>query len=458
MQKALILALLIGAFLLPCYVTAQSSQDLACAPTGGAYSEHSQLGPICAAAAQPGYLYTVTSSGYSATATSIEQAANDVAAQRSITDSVETCPAVNDYSYVSHSPDGSVAFTVTQKRYDYYGGTCNMRSSYPRTVTSSGSWSQGAPTHTCPPDGAPQLTGSFGEGETAICYTSVPIDQEPPPECDIGDCNPPEEPKCFRGGNGQLVCFEDPNEKCDVTSAEIGEPGNSEPVYSNCETGCGFVQDNFLCSEEPDIPSLDNCLVTTNGYACPADIPEPDDSIDNPEKPIDNMVKGDFKDVLLGVETRTDATNKLISDQIARDAENTEKLAVGLGKANQYLAAIDKNTKEIADGMDDLKGDGSSADLGTGAQFKAEIQNALGITGDETIEDLTVAEVSLDDFTDDFQWSLGPDQCPQPRAINMLGKTFYMDWGPFCEAFTVLGYLILAAAYFFATLIAFRGK
>lgn len=453
MQKALILALLIGAFLLPRYVTAQDVElpEYHCPSGGTLYPEITACGVPYDDTEIP--FFRFSDSGISTSWHSSVHAAGGEYASLKTTENSPPCNNRTVWTYNGQVSDTHASFTfVRYRQYQRADGSCANSAGFPNSYTGDTPFQTQLQTPQCE---HPFFMGPSEINGQLICYRDaepLPDDEDPPPKCDIGDCNPPEEPKCFRGGNGQLVCFEDPNDKCDVQTV------NQEPVYSNCQSGCGFVQDNFLCSEEPDIPSLDNCLVTTNGYACPADIPEPDDTIDNPEKPIDNMVKGDFKDVLLGVETRTDATNKLISDQIARDAENTEKLAVGLGKANQYLAAIDKNTKEIADGMEDLKGDGSSADLGTGAQFKAEIQNALGITGDETIEDLTVAEVSLDDFTDDFQWSLGPDQCPQPRAINMLGKTFYMDWGPFCEAFTVLGYLILAAAYFFATLIAFRGK
>lgn len=287
-----------------------------------------------------------------------------------------------------------------------------------------------------------------------FCYR-IPVD-EPPPECDdiIGNCGVPD--TCFRGGNNQLVCFEDPSEKCDV------EFVNDSPVYLNCETGCGFVNDNFICSEEPDIPNLDDCLVTTNGYACIPEIPTPDDNIDDPNKPIDDMVKGDFKNVLIGVETRTDATNKLLANKTAIDSENAQNQLAATARGNRFLERIDTNTKEAAESLgqigEELAGDGEAAGFGNGAQWRSEITNALGITGDETYEDLVVEEISLEQFKAEFSWSIGTDQCPPDRVISILGANFYMDWGPFCQAFTILGYFIMAAAYILSTMLAFKGR
>lgn len=455
MQKALILALLFGAFLLTPFASGQEA-GLQC-PDGGTLSEYGGQ-QICSVPAPSGSPYKVTSGGYSATANSIPEAANAVAAQRSAEPGFPPCPAENQYSYQSHTSNGSVVFQVIQKRYsEKPGGGCEMDPTYPRTLTSSGSWSQLPPQHFCPPDNSPKLTNLGGDAPDFFCWVLAVDGVEEPPECNIGDCDPPDEPQCFRGGAGQLVCFEDPNDKCTKNdNATVNDP--PEQVFQNCASGCGFVNGNFLCSELPDIPSLDNCLVTTNGYACPPDVPEPDDEIQNSETPLQDMLKGDFKDVLKGVETRTDATNKLLADQIARDAENTQKINEGQGQSNAYLKEIDKNTKKIADAMEEMGGDGDSLDMGNSSTWKSEIQSALGLTGDESIEDLTVDEVSLDEFKDDFSWSIGSSQCPQPRAINMLGKTFYMDWEPFCKAFTVMGYLILAAAYFLAAMIAFKGK
>lgn len=283
------------------------------------------------------------------------------------------------------------------------------------------------------------------------CYRipeQLPDEEEEPPCDDItGNCDPlPPEPDCFLTGAGSEVCFADPNDKCDK------EIVNEEPVFSNCAAGCGFVNDNFLCADKPDLPSLDDCLVTTNGYACPTDIPEPNDDIDNPEKPLPDMAKVDFKDVLKGVETRQDGTNKLLADQIARDKDNTNKLAGLLATGNKSLKSIEDNTGSTAKSLKDaLFGDA----LEIPDDDASSILSRLGITGDESMDDLELGVVNLGDYRDQFNWSAGSSSCPSPRAMNILSKSFEIDWQPYCDAFTVLGYFVKAAALLISSFIAF---
>ena len=101
-----------------------------------------------------------------------------------------------------------------------------------------------------------------------------------------------------------------------------------------------FAMTNFLCTTEPDLPSLDDCLLQQMATACPSDTPPPDDDIQDPNKPLPDMAKVDFKDVLKGVETRTDATNKLLSEQIKRDQENANKLSGLLQNTNRALGQL----------------------------------------------------------------------------------------------------------------------
>lgn len=436
MQKALILALLIWAFLLPRYLTGQENPGLLC-PDGGTFQNHPELGQICSTpAGGPGWKASISGQFHISYSDSKEDAFEKTC-QKYI-DVDESTSIIQRERLRAENTIQGLQCMVNHRRRDYnqasqsWGGWSNSVSNVSiQTVTAD---------FFCPHDSYPELRKLGGPSESPFCWIEA-LDKSPP-ECDIGDCDPPDEPDCFRGGNGQLVCFEDPNEKCDVTFV------NDEPVYSNCDSGCGFVQGNFICSEEPDIPSLDDCLVISTGYACPADIPEPDDDIQDPDKPIDNMVKGDFKDVLRGVETRTDATNKLISAQIARDAENTDKIVKGLDKSNAYLKQIDLNTKRTADALtgDALELEPDSAN---------SILSGLGLTGDEDFTDLEKEVVSLDSYRSQFSWSAGSSSCPPSRSMSVLGKSFLIDWQPYCDAFGVLGYFIEAAALLISGFIAF---
>lgn len=446
MQKALILALLIGAFLLPRYVTAQENPGLLC-PDGGTLQDHPQLGAICSAPAPSGYKGVIGS--FEAYASSQNEAYIRVC-DVYISDlnvNTETVRRWREHQ----QPDfpWQCKFITYTSNFNSATGNWSQPSPNLSTVNISG----GQTASYCPSDENPNLRNTFGDEPNVFCW--APALDEPPEECEdiVGNCEP--DPECFPGGNGMEVCPKDPDETCD----SYNHNGN---IYYDCPAGCGFIEGSLYCTTEPDsdgeIPDLSNCFKVATGWACPSDSPTPDDNIDNPEKPLPDMNKGDFKQVNIGIETRLDGTNDLLSDLAAIGKANAEGLADLNSKSlagNKKLDDIIKNTGATVDA---LTGDGESADFGDGATFRAEIANALGITGEETIEDLTVAEIDLDDFKGEFSWSIGSSQCPQPRAINMLGRTFYMDWDPFCQAFTIMGYLILAAAYFFSTLIAFKGK
>lgn len=324
----------------------------------------------------------------------------------------------------------------------------------------------------CPPESSNPNFYVFSSGpyETTegynICYypaaTPDNDDGEDCPPDTIGDCDIPDEPQCSIGGNGMEVCEADPNEKC----ASYEHEGKT---FYDCPAGCGFIQDKLFCTTEPDsdgeIPDMSKCFKVATGWACPPDSPTPDDNIDNPEKPLPDMTKGDFKETNKGVETRLDATNSLLGD-IAGTGKATNQGIADLNAkalaANGILSQIRQNTGATAgntkDILDLLKENSEAEPLELDNDWKSVFSAGLGITGDETIDDLTKSEITLDQFKSEFQWSSSSSQCPQPRAINILSKTFYMDWQPFCSAFNVLGYFILAAAYFLSIRIAFGGR
>lgn len=127
---------------------------------------------------------------------------------------------------------------------------------------------------------------------------------------------PPEPPKCWQTKNNLNMCQQDPNEKC-VTINGVQQ----------CQAGCGYINGDFFCADKPSTeppktPDPDKPL------------PDVNDDITNPEKPIDQMVKGDFKDVQKGVETRLAVVSAGIGN-----LENS------VDTSNQLLAEIESNTE-----------------------------------------------------------------------------------------------------------------
>jgi hypothetical protein len=200
-------------------------------------------------------------------------------------------------------------------------------------------------------------------GLNNYCYKIFVDEPDDCPAETVGDCNPPDDPECVEGGNGLMACIANPEDKCDVDSASIGEDGNPQPTYSNCEAGCGFVQGVFFCATEPDaVPNFELCEITSTGYVCPSN---PDDNVEDPTTPINDMKKGDFKDVNIGIESRQNVTNDLLATSIANDKNNTQalqnqlqgistNLSNHLNGLGSKLTGIDGELKDIGDGIDGI--------------------------------------------------------------------------------------------------------
>ena len=322
-------------------------------PDGGVLQEHGG-NMVCAVAAQFGQQYVVSRDGKQGVSSSIPSAAASLASQLTTQYEYGGCPASNTWSYKSHSDTtSSVSFDVILERQKKVSGSCKMEIGYPRTESAVASWGMLQPQYYCPPDSAPDFTTPIGSGTDTICTKpaeALPTDEEPPPECDdiVGNCEP--DPQCVQGGGGMMVCKDNPEDKCWV----------DEWGHTQCQEGCGFVGETFFCATQPDpdeMPNFDKCKFTFNGYACPS---EPDDEITDPEKPLPDMKKQDFKDVNVGVETRQDVTNDLLETLISTNISESENLSktlgdkldegnAGTGKSNNYLKEIDLNTKAMAD-------------------------------------------------------------------------------------------------------------
>ena len=94
----------------------------------------------------------------------------------------------------------------------------------------------------------------------------------------------------------------------------------------------------------------------------------------------------------------------------------------------------------------------------TGLSDDNELKTGLGITGNETLEDLKKGEVSIDSFKAAFTRFLSGGSCPSPRSISVYGKSYELKWDAFCEFFEILGFLVMATAYILVPFIVFGGK
>ncbi|WP_273024678.1 hypothetical protein [Rheinheimera sp.] len=145
-------------------------------------------------------------------------------------------------------------------------------------------------------------------------------------QCDESEKDtPPDTPeKCYQLGNGQNFCLEDPDQKC----AKIDG-------IMTCESGCGTVNGEFFCFENDDLEEP---------------LPDPDDNITDPDTPLNNMVKRDFKDVLGGTESRLDILSRLMSDIKTNTSKGDSDLAAKQDATNRLL-------KEISDKLDEESDD-----------------------------------------------------------------------------------------------------
>lgn len=150
---------------------------------------------------------------------------------------------------------------------------------------------------------------------------------------------PPDKPTCWQSKNNLKMCQADPDEKCVVINST-----------QQCQAGCGFINGDFFCSEKTDDPLLPPKANPDK------QLPEPDDNITTPEKPIDQLVKGDFKDVQRGVETRLNAVNTGIGNLENSVDTGNELMGSIKGTLEDSLAVQEGILSELEDMNED--GDG----------------------------------------------------------------------------------------------------
>lgn len=208
--------------------------------------------------------------------------------------------------------------------------------------------------------------GGFLNGVEYEVWSTLPTTQGQPSgtftgvkcgEKDGGPLEPEEDaPKdCFTLKNGVKWCWADKAEKCQVVNG-----------VEQCASGCGTVNGDFLCYDDtPVIPPKDR-----------DDLTPPDDTLTDPNKSINDMAKGDFKEVNKGVEGRLDNVITSISNSTIAMDEVSDKV----GLTNSKLDGIGMQLDGVGKQLGDIDGtlDGTAEDIG---DIKGILEGALGKGG-----------------------------------------------------------------------------
>ena len=446
---------------------------------GGTYSEHLELGHICSAPAPTGQTYFTRGRSnelFTGSWTSVVNQAVD-----SYTYSYTTGACIFHYSASANNPAVGQSFYVTVTFTAQNNGQqiCGATPTPSQSHVQAGAYDISP---YCPPDNSPSLTNAFGSGSSMFCWLPAesilqdcpteqgantifyigqqgggnaciqedngsicPYTEDPnypgyytpnysaPQSCAGQEPETPDlKPDCTEGGNGMTVCKADPDDKCSVNSTGL----------LSCESGCGYINGQFYCPEEPDIPELPD--------------PEISDTIQDPNKPMGDMLKQDFKDVMVGAETRLSSIKKELEDLQFNNDKNSDKLKDKLSGLGAKLDQVNRNLTGIQGTLDEtLYGDEFSIDS---SGFQDEINQGLGITGDESLADLEQDPISLDDFSGNFQFSLGSGACPPDRQITVAGQAIAISWQPFCDIFSFIGVLVQITSYLLSVYIVFGGR
>ncbi|MEN3159612.1 hypothetical protein ABC502_14625 [Alkalimonas sp. NCh-2] len=166
--------------------------------------------------------------------------------------------------------------------------------------------------------------------------------------CGDDDTGPGERETCFTLANGTQWCLGDPNMDCQEING-----------MQQCRPGCGYFNDDFVCYDIDDPGTPDPDDTQQNPI---------DDNISDPNKPIQDMIKGDFKDVQRGTEQRLDNINITLGNQNNRLDGTNNRLDQANSKLDgigRQLDGMGKELKGIGDTLGDAFGDdgGGSGDV-----------------------------------------------------------------------------------------------
>jgi len=184
---------------------------------------------------------------------------------------------------------------------------------------------------------------------------------------------------------------------------------------------------------------------------------DPDIDLTETNKKIDttNYELSELKKIL---DTRTQTANNALSG-IGSQLQNLNGSATAQG---QQLAKISGTLDGIGESLDGLK-DGFEGAPMTEVDFRPEegILSALGITGEESLDDLTLDPVRLADYRPQYKEFLS-GTCPEniPIQFSLLGKSysFNLFYKPVCDFMEIAGTILNFAVWFGVPFIVFGSR
>lgn len=322
------------------------------------------------------------------------------------------------------------------------------------------------PPVTCP-DGS-----TAPNGDTANCPLNCDIlSGGGGPECDT------EEPPNGYCSETQTPIFDD----CQYSPDDPRNPDNQPDPEDHCEQ----FPDSVSCNTElPELPDTDFCKQYPNALSCqtpevpdlgtdtnpppaggtgvgtdtgtggvkpPPPEPPPTNS-DSPSASTDarlDSLRYDISRLHSGLNYQTG----IIAAGLTGVAKQTQANGGKIDRSNTLLDGINKNLDVLNGG---LKGDAL-----TSGNFDVEggINSALGITGNESIADLTDEPVTLESYREDFQPFLTTGQCPQnlPVALSLFGSNFnfVFYYQPVCDLMGIIGSILNWAVWLSVPFIVF---
>jgi hypothetical protein len=319
-----------------------------------------------------------------------------------------------------------------------------------------------------------------------------------PINCDI--LNGPTDPSCDTEEPPDGYCSETQSPVFDDCEYSPDDPRNP-PEEPDPDAHCEQFPDSASCNHElPELPDDPFCQKYPDALSCQTpDLPDlggddtgtiggppaggtgtgtdtgggmsapgaVNDTISNGSTTSANMNKQDFKDANRGVESRIDNLRYDIAKLHSGLNYQTNVIAKGLtgvGKQLQANGAKVDRSNTLLDGinknLDTISGGLKGAPLTEGNfDVQGGINTALGITGNESVADLTDAPVRLENYTNEFQPFLSGNQCPEniPISFNLLGSSFTFDfyYKPVCDFMSIAGTILNWAVWLFVPFIVF---
>jgi len=292
------------------------------------------------------------------------------------------------------------------------------------------------------------------------------------------------------GGGGPDCDVEEPDGYCSETQS---------PVFDNCQYGpddprnpnnqpdpedhCEQFPDSLSCDTElPPLQESDFCKRYPNALSCQT--PEIPDlgtgtnpppaggtgvGTDNgtPTTPPPTPPPTNSSSSSNSTDSRLDSLRYDIAKLHSGLNYQTGIIARGLTGVSSQLqvnGAKTDRSNTLLDGINrnlDVLNGGLKGDPLTSGSFDVEggINSTLGITGNESIADLTDEPVRLQDYRSDFQPFLTGTQCPEniPVSFSLFGfnNTYQLYYKPVCDLMGVIGSILNWAVWLSVPFIVF---